>query len=216
VLTNTDLVIFDMDGVLFDTERLAVAAWQEAARLLGVHIPEPVIVETIGLSAENTRQVYRRHLGDGFAYDDVLQERLRIGWEQVREGAPVKPGVQDLLAFLDRRGTRAALATSTSARRAIHLLTTAGMMDSFAAVVTGDQVARSKPAPDLFLEAARRCGVQPGRCLVVEDSDFGIMAAHSAGMRTVFVRDIKAPDEAALGLTEGRFACLDGLLAWMR
>jgi HAD superfamily hydrolase (TIGR01509 family) len=127
----------------------------------------------------------------------------------------MKPGVREVLALLDKQGISAAVATSTGARRATHLLETSGIAAKFAAVVTGDQVARSKPAPDLFLEAARRCAVRPNRCLVVEDSDYGIIAARDAGMRSVFVRDLKNPNEATLALTDAQFASLVELTAAM-
>lgn len=216
LLHDVHLVIFDMDGVLFDTERLALDAWEEAARRHGECIPRALAAETIGLSAEGTRDVYRRRLGDGFPYEAVLGERLRIGREQVARGGPEKPGIRPLLDFLDAHGITAAVATSTGARRAQHLLDTADLTARFRSVVTGDMVHHTKPAPDLFLEAASRAGVLPPHCLVLEDSDYGIRAAHAAGMASVFVRDIKVPSPDVMAHTCAQFKSLSGFLGQCR
>jgi HAD superfamily hydrolase (TIGR01509 family) len=213
MLDSIDLAIFDMDGVIFDTERLAIAAWKQAGLLLGIDVPDEAIVETIGLSAERTREVYARRLGDAFPYEAVLEERLRIGWDQVRDGAPLKENLRETLTAITERGISLAVATSTAARRAIHLLDTAELSGCFAAIVTGDQVAHTKPAPDLLLEAARRVDIPPGRCLVVEDSDYGIIAAHRAGMAPVFVKDIKEPGPEVLALATARFGDLGEFLS---
>lgn len=195
------LVIFDMDGLMFDTERIAVDAWRHAGRQLGVEISPELVIETIGLNRKDTEATLLRRLGSGFPIEEARRLRVQYADETVTQnGVPVKEGLSALLDALDKAGVMKAVATSTERTRALKLLTFAGVLSRFDAVVCGDEVEHGKPHPDIFLVAAAKLGVSPADCMVLEDSESGLTAAHRAGMRPVLVPDLKAPSEDALAL----------------
>ena len=203
------LVIFDMDGLMFDTERIAVDAWRHAGERLGLTIPAELIIETIGLNRKDTEAVLLRRLGDGFQYEEANRLRLQYAEEAVaRDGVPVTEGLEELLDALDSAGIRKAVATSTERARALNLLALAGVLNRFDAVVCGDEVARGKPFPDIFLAAATKLGCNPSDCMVLEDSEAGLTAAHRAGMTPVLIPDLKAPSRGALALAFRTFRSL--------
>ncbi|MDX1389550.1 MAG: HAD family phosphatase [Acidobacteriota bacterium] len=187
-----EAVIFDMDGLMFDSERLYKDAWQSAAAELGFPISDDLYHELIGRGNPEGEAILCERLGDGFPVD-LFRERWIERWrETVRtDRVRVKPGLSELLALLESRKIPMAVATSTPRREA--LLTLGGMTARFAAIVTGDEVARGKPAPDILLVAAVKLGVEPSRCVVLEDSEPGILAARAAGMAVIAVPDIKPP-----------------------
>ncbi len=193
-MERIDLVIFDMDGLIFDTERLAVAAWVAAGQRFGVPVTPEAIVEVIGLDAQATEAVLRGRYGADMPYAEMRQFRVAHASAQIEaEGLPIKPGLYELLELLEARGIRRALATSTRHERAAQYLALAGVLGRFDAVVGGDQVVRSKPEPDIFLAAAAAVGAPPAACLVLEDSESGILAASRAGMRPILVPDLQRP-----------------------
>jgi HAD superfamily hydrolase (TIGR01509 family) len=137
----------------------------------------------------------------GFPIGEARRLRIQHTEETVaRNGVPIKEGLGELLDLLDRSGVMKAVATSTERTRALSLLTLAGVLNRFDAVVCGDEVERGKPHPDIFLAAAAKLGRSPIDCMVLEDSESGLTAAHRAGMRPVLVPDLKAPSQEALAL----------------
>lgn len=202
-------VIFDMDGLMFDTERLAVAGWVKAARSLGFELPEAVVISCIGLNERDSEGVVAQALGSGFPYARVRELEKKITQERVAaEGVPLKPGLERLMDSLDLWKIPMALATSTSRERAEGLLDSDGLGGRFAALVFGDQVEKGKPHPEIFLTAACRLGASPGDCLVLEDSEMGLIAGVAAGMRVIVVPDLKPPGKQALARS---LACLADL-----
>ena len=194
-----DAVIFDMDGLMFDTERLAVRSWARAAAESGFDFPESLLMKTVGRDKEGGKRIIMDHFGADFPYDRVREKRLRYFMEAIdSNGVPIKEGLRELMEHLAERGVPVAVATSTDRPRASVLLERAGVLPRLAALVCGDMVARSKPDPEIYLTAARSLGREPSRCLVLEDSRPGIAAAHAAGMRAIMVPDLVGPDETAL------------------
>ncbi len=188
------LVIFDMDGLMFDTERIMVRAWESAGRECGYNIKKDLAVETVGMNIAGTKAVFERELGRDFPFHDVRDVRQTyVRRELEKKGMPVKPGLPELLDYLSTRPLRTAVATSTERGRAEGYLEAAGVLSRFDTVVYGDEIEKSKPEPDIFLEAARRTGCLPSECLVLEDSESGLKAAAGAGMLSVFIQDIKRP-----------------------
>jgi HAD superfamily hydrolase (TIGR01509 family) len=172
-------------------------------------VPREAVIECIGLTAEDTEVVLRNRCGPSFPYEHVLAERLRIGRDQVHtRPAPVKAGVRELLTYLRTSGLKTAIATSTDRARTTLLLDKSELGPRFDATVCREDVARRKPAPDVYLEAARRVQCVPERCLVIEDSDTGLLAAHRAGMRAVFVEDLKPLPREAAWMAVARFGSL--------
>jgi HAD superfamily hydrolase (TIGR01509 family) len=194
-MVRTDLitaVIFDMDGLMFDTERISTPAWQKAGADLGYTIPESLILSTVGVGGSETRAIHMNHFGPAYPYAEINERKKENLREHLdRHGMPCKPGLVELLDYLDEIKMPAAIATS-SARPVVSLyLEKAGLTDRFAHVICGDEVTHSKPAPDIFLAAARNLGMSPGECLVLEDSENGIRAASAAGAIPVLVPDLR-------------------------
>jgi HAD superfamily hydrolase (TIGR01509 family) len=192
-----EAVVFDMDGLLLDTEVLAREALQLAGRELGLPLPDEVSRQMIGVPVDGTTRLLLAHFGNEAPIERLLGAASRhlhalIGAGNLR----VKPGVGALLDALDRTGLPRAVATSSARAKALHHLNAAGLFDRFNAVLTRDDVARGKPHPDLYLAAAERLGLAPAHCLALEDSYNGVRAACAAGMPVVMVPDLlPATDE---------------------
>lgn len=195
-------VIFDMDGVLFDTEKLCMDGWSVVAKEEGIEDMEKVSLRCIGLNSNDTRALVLNHYGQDFPYDK-FRERTSV-WvrEHIEtEGVPVKPGVRELLAFMKEAGFRIGLASSTKRETVINHLTSTGIRDYFSVIVTGDMVEHSKPKPDIYLLACEEMNVNPREAYAIEDSPNGIRAAHAAGMKPIMVPDLIGPDEEMRNLS---------------
>lgn len=189
-------IIFDMDGVLFDTERLCMQAWMAVAEKWGLPGMEEVFPQCIGLNSNDSRQVVFNAYGKDFDYP--LFRRHAAEWFEDainKNGVPVKPGVRELLEWLRESRYAVGLASSTKGESVRSHLSRTGLSDYFSAVITGDMVEHSKPRPDIYLLACERLNVEPEQTYAIEDSPNGIRAAHRAGMCPVMVPDMIAPDE---------------------
>ena len=192
-----EALVFDMDGLLLDTERLALHALQQAGAEVGLEMPESLCRAMIGVAADRSRVLVLERHGASAPADLLFAAATRHLLAAIDGGLlRVKPGVVELLAAAERAGLPRAVATSSSRSKAQHHLRAAGIADRFDAVVTRDDVAQGKPHPDLFLAAARALGIAPARCLALEDSYNGVRAAHAAGMPVIMVPDLlPATDE---------------------
>lgn len=192
-------VVFDMDGLLLDTEPLYQTAWSRAATALGYTLRDEVNRSLIGLSEPASLQVLHKQFGNGFsarAFRSLCAQYWKASVD--KHGVRIKPGAIQLLNFLDSETIPFAIATSSHRHNALLSLRGAGLAHRFHIVVTGDQVRVGKPAPDIYLEAARRLAVDSTACVAFEDSEPGLMAATRAGMRTILVPDINRPSKAAM------------------
>jgi HAD superfamily hydrolase (TIGR01509 family) len=190
------LAVFDMDGLLFDTERLFLSLTGETEAEIGYAIPRELHHQAIGRSFADVATLFRSHFGADFPVETFFTRTKERVNRHIREhGMPIQPGVPELLAALEERGLRRVLASSSPLWLIRDSLGAAGMTEVFETWSGGDEVARGKPAPDIFLLAAERAGLPARESVVFEDSNNGIRAAHAAGMRPVMVPDIKAPDE---------------------
>jgi HAD superfamily hydrolase (TIGR01509 family) len=188
-----------MDGLMLDTERLAIPAWRDAKEAIGVDFDMSLLDAMVGRNYQDCRAMILERHGDAFP-TDRLMEAWRIAYDAIveRDGIAIKHGLVDLLDWLEQAGVPKAVATSTRRSRAAAKLASAGLDARFAALVGGDEVSRGKPAPDIFLLAAERLGAPPSSCLVLEDSAPGVRAALAAGMTPIMVPDQHAPPEDIL------------------
>lgn len=190
--------IFDMDGLLLDSERPIRDAWESVLAGMGRVYDHQLYLSAVGRSLADTRVLFSQGHGPGFDFDAALAQVRRLLADTVEgAGFAVKPGVRELLAELAGRGVGRAVASSTAIGRVGQRLEKAGLLGHFTALAGGDEVLRGKPEPDIFLLAADRLGVAPSACLVFEDSSYGAQAALAAGMGVVMVPDLKPPTEEA-------------------
>ncbi|MBO7632138.1 MAG: HAD family phosphatase [Lachnospiraceae bacterium] len=194
-------VIFDMDGVIFDSERATYLCWKKVAEDHGLERMDEVYRRCIGVTLEVTRQICLDAYGEDFPYEQFAKEASELYHERYDGGRlPIKEGVREILSYLKGNGIPIAIASSTRQKRVTTQLDEAGLLSYFDAVVGGESVSRSKPAPDIFLYAAERLGIAPEDFGVIEDSFNGIRAAHAAGMQPVMVPDMLQPDEEITGM----------------
>jgi HAD superfamily hydrolase (TIGR01509 family) len=193
-----DGVIFDMDGLLLDTERLAMRGLAAAAEVIGIDAPEDFCHSMIGIPVDGCRRLVKERFGDDFPADRFLDEAARQLEVLIEAGhLTLKPAALDIVGGLEALGIPKAIATSSSRAKAERHLQKVGLLGRFDAIVTRDDVARGKPHPDVFLRAARAIGQVPGRCLALEDSYNGVRAAAAAGLTVIMVPDLlPATDEA--------------------
>ncbi len=192
---SIEAVIFDMDGVILDSERPATAAWKGVLRDLGYCLTDEINRQLIGRNVPDSDAILRETLGKDFPVDAARRAAKRRFAELTAvDGILLKPGVQTLLDFLDAKAIKRAIATSTAREACERALRRHDLLHRFDATVCGDEVDAGKPAPDIFLEAARRLHARPAACVVLEDSFAGIRAAHAAGMMPIMVPDSVPPD----------------------
>lgn len=201
--------IFDMDGLMFDTERLTRDIWNELGNELGYANVSAVMPETMGVRLDLSGSIFHRHFGADFPHKKFIGEYRKRFDEKIRtEGVPVKTGLHELLDYLKQKGYVCAVASSTSQKRVLQYCGTAGITGYFQKIICGDMVEKSKPDPQIYLTAAKEIEMEPQDCLVLEDSPNGCLAAYRAGMKVVMVPDQVQPDEK---LNSMIFACVKTL-----
>jgi beta-phosphoglucomutase-like phosphatase (HAD superfamily) len=191
-------VVLDMDGLMLDTESIYKRAWQNAAAQCGYNIDDSFYYTLIGQPNPACEAALLERYGGAFPITE-----FRARWSELwradvqRSGIPVKHGLAELLSFLDDQQVPTAVATSSDSDYTTFSLRAAGLEGRFNYIITGDQVINGKPAPDIYIESARRLGAAPEHCVALEDSDAGVLAASAAGLITVMVPDLKPPSAAA-------------------
>src|SRR4030065_1217564 len=190
------LIIFDMDGLMFDTERLIYRSWKETCKKYKQKVSNKIFKETIGLNRKRTIEVYRKYYNDSLPFEKIIDEAVRLLESRIQsEGVPLKEGLLELLEYNKKKQLKMALATSTKRDRAERMLNLSGTRKFFDLVVCGDEIINGKPDPEIFLETAKKLNCRPGNFIVLEDSKNGIIAAYRAGMLPVMVPDIIKPEK---------------------
>ena len=192
-------VIFDMDGLMLDSERALLGCLAQAGADAGHDLPEDLLLSLIGSSDAVTRQIIARRVG-AESVDALLRDSYARYDGIVAGGVPHRPGIIDLLDTLAAHGVPRAVATSTRRPLALRKLETAGLLPYFEHVATSSDVAHAKPAPDIYLLAAHKLGIAPRHCLALEDSPTGVRAALAAGMTVIQIPDLLEPDETVRAL----------------
>ncbi len=215
-MENISLVIFDMDGLMFDTERLSLSAWIRAGMVFGYQIDTSVIMKGIGMNAKGSERIFKEHFGEAFPLERIRMLKSDYVSEEIElNGVPVKSGLYELLTYLEDHEFKKAVATSTSRAMAERLLESAGILDRFDVIVCGDEVSEGKPDPEIFRTAARKSWCKPEACIVLEDSANGILAASRAKMIPFLVPDLKKPSNEIQKLAYNTFESLNEVKAYL-
>ncbi len=190
-------VIFDMDGVLIDSESIWERTLLETCTRWGLSVKPELYHGMIGVTANRDREVLAEAFGPEVDMDRFLAEWQSVGRPLVDEApVPLKAGAAETLDWLKNRGIPRGLASSTLRERILGRLELVGLLPYFDAIVSGHEVPQGKPAPDVYLETARRLQVEPAHCIAIEDSHAGVRSAHAAGMQVIMVPDLlPATDE---------------------
>jgi HAD superfamily hydrolase (TIGR01509 family) len=188
-------VVFDMDGLLVDTEQVIFRAMQVTAQAGGGDLPFTTFQRMVGLPHAESDRILLAHFGAGFDLEAWSAEISRHFQEALQAGIALKAGVVEILDHLDAIGLPRAIATSSSRVSVHNSLGPHGLIDRFQAIIPRDVQTRSKPHPDPFLQAAAALGHDPADCLALEDSHNGVRAAAAAGMMAIMVPDMLDPTE---------------------
>lgn len=202
-------VVFDMDGLIFDTEKLLVKYWVQAANEAGFPMERRHALNIRSLARKFAIPYLKGEFGESFDYAAIRGRRMELMAQHLGENAPeTKAGLTELLEYLNQRGIPAAIATATDIQRAESYLKAAGVYDYFSKIICASMVESGKPCPDIYIYAAKQLGLSPEECLALEDSPNGVRSASSAGCVTVMVPDLTQPDEELSALI---YAAADSL-----
>lgn len=206
--------IFDMDGVLFDTERVYQETWHEIAAERQVELDGGFLKAITGTNGETMRRVVKEfyHTDDASEVIGQCMKRVR---EKLTVRVPMKKGVLEILQYFQAEGLRIAIASSSSREQILSNLRLTGISEYFDEIVSGAEVAHGKPAPDIFLKAAEKIGLAPGECFVFEDSENGVKAGHAAGCVTVMVPDLIEPSPELRNYCSGICPDLEQVVSWL-
>lgn len=203
-------ILFDMDGLVLDTEKLYSRFWREACISLGYPMTREQSLYMRALNAQLGESTLKGFFGPDVNYQQVRSTRIRLMDAYIAEnGVEPKPGIRELLDFLSDKEIPTALATSSPMERVRRYLEPLGLLNRFQVLCSGYEVPHGKPEPDIFLHAARKLSLAPGNCMVLEDSPAGILAAARAGCMPVIIPDQDQPSEETLRLS---YAKADSLL----
>ena len=194
-------VIFDMDGLILDTEKLLVKYWCQAANEAGFPMQREHALNIRSLARKFAIPYLQGEFGEDFDYQSIRNRRMELMAEHLGDNPPeTKPGIRELLEYLSEKNIPAAIATATDYQRTEKYLSEAGIFSYFSKIVCASMVENGKPKPDVYLYAAEQLGLPPQECMALEDSPNGVRSASSAGCVTVMVPDLTQPDEELSGL----------------
>ncbi len=201
-------VIFDMDGLMFDSEAVWADCWKQLLPQYGYACPQSFIEESLGVNLERQEEIIRAYCAQDAPVREIYDKAEAMVRARLAHEVPKKPGLDELLAWLSQRKVAMAVASSSPKYLIETYTQTAQVRDFLTVLVSGEDIPRSKPAPDIFLTAAQRLGVAPAHTLVLEDSYAGVQAGVAGGFITVMVPDLVQPNEE---LSRMMFACCDSL-----
>ena len=200
-MKKIEAIVFDMDGLIFDSERLVQRTWNYAGEQLGYGRIGEHIYHTLGFNVNRRREYFESVFGKDFPMDSFNELTRRRFYEIVdAEGIAMKAGVKELLEYAKEKGLALGVATSSRREYSVRLLEDAGIMKYFDGCVFGDMVTHAKPDTEIYLKACEAVGAKPSRSMALEDAPAGIRASHAAGMIPVMIPDLVEPDEEIAGL----------------
>ena len=195
-MSRIQLCIFDMDGLLIDSETVWYKNASACSRKYGYAVPDELILDTMGLNDIETQRRFMVALGEDFPYEEFISRTVKLRKEYL-DAHPLekKKGLDELFAYLDRNGIRKAVATSTKKDHAIVSLRSTGLAECFDHITYGDDLKESKPRPEIYLKAAAAFDIPKENILAFEDSNNGILSACSAGLKVVHIPDLASVEE---------------------
>ncbi|MCB0317853.1 MAG: HAD family phosphatase [Bdellovibrionales bacterium] len=206
-------VIFDMDGLLIDSESLSLKAWFKTADKLSFTFTEEIFLSYLGYKVSDVKQKFTEVFKDEISFDEAWNVKEAIRKEMIEaEGMPLMIGAEEIISFFDNKEIPKIIATSSSRERALNSLEFSGLLSKFPDFVAGDEVVNGKPAPDIYLKAAARLNVNPQDCIVFEDAEAGVQAGSAAKMDVVLIPGLKSPTKEIKSLAKYVFEDLKSFL----
>ncbi|MGO5138963.1 HAD family hydrolase [Clostridium butyricum] len=210
-------VLFDMDGVIFDTEKAYLETWTEVFQTYGYELKKETYISIMGTGRDNAVRTFKNVFGEMLPIEEMYKVKDKMLKEIVESGKVcMKPGVKELLLYLKKNNIKTALATSARRWRAEIQLEMAEINGLFDVVVCGDEIRRLKPNPEIFIKTAGKLELEPEECIVIEDSPAGIKAAFDGGMYGIHVEDLKEADENILKCCKANFKNLIEIKAYIK
>ena len=210
-------IVFDMDGVLIDSEQRILAAWEVVAKEKEIPHVAQTLMKCIGITAPETEAIFKETYGQDFPYTEYKAIVSAMFHKEIDTfGVPLKPGVHELFQFLQENHYQIGLASSTREVTVKKEMKMAGLLDAFDVIVCGDMVTHSKPHPQIYQTAASLLGISPEECYAVEDSPNGVRSASRAGLKPIMVPDLILPDEEIKGLLYREFSSLTEVLNFLK
>lgn len=209
-------LIFDMDGLLLDSERIVQRSWNDAGDVMGIPKIGKHIYNTLGLNRKARNEYFKNAFGEDFPLEE-FNEKVSVCFYRIveEEGLPVKPGARELLQYAREHHYKIAIATSSGRQYAKKVLTEAGLYSYFDGGVFGDMVQHTKPDPEIYLKACESIQVKPEESIALEDAPAGIRSAHAAGLKVVAIPDLVQPSGEILKLTYQKFDTLNEVISML-
>lgn len=212
-MENLKLVIFDMDGLIFDTERLSYESWKEAAKKFNIDFDLNLLYKLLGTNHESVRNTLNNEFENKINVDNYIMERNNIYLSKIMDGkVEKKKGLEKLLKYLTDKNIKKAVATSSNREVAYKLLKDVGIYTYYDYILCGDEVKKSKPNPEVFLKVAEKLNIPANQCMVLEDSEAGTIAASIARMIPIIIPDLKEPSEDIEKLAYGKLNNLEEVI----
>ncbi len=209
--------VFDMDGLMFDTEKLFLRFWREASAFYGYNMTVEHVLNIRSLSRKYSVPLLKSLFGEDFPFDKIRKRRIEIMDKYIDEnGFEVKKGLFTLLDYLGEHGIKRAVATATRRERTLDLLEKVGISSCFESVICGDMIENGKPEPDIYITACRELGLQPCECTAFEDSPNGIKSAYTAGCQVIMIPDLTQPDSEIIPMLSGVYKDLGESVNYFR
>lgn len=203
-------VIFDMDGLMFDTEKVFIMAWDYAGEKVGIGKAGYMVYKTLGMNIVSAYNVWKEEFGNRYNQEDLRKYTKEFLQKYYNENkVPVKKGLYSLLNYLLKNNCKMAVASSSPRWEVEKHLKDANIYEYFTGVVCGDMVQNSKPDPEIYLKACKLLGANPSECYALEDSKNGLLSAYRAGCKPIMVPDLWQPDDEILKIIVGNYSDLD-------